>query len=862
MQPKLWPDLSSAGALLGVIVAEEDGRIRPQGLAVVALKDEHAIDLEALEDAGFVRHGDTDRWDRMGTRIDFDELRAIVPGFDPALHLGTAAPQRFTVTAPEEVSSVAPAMEVEPETQEAAPADEEATEPSSDRKLGEEDLGYRQPRKGRNPDERIEDYGEKIGGAKKDTRGKGGRRLTKEDFAGRTQAQLVDDLSLSKLWPFSYPAAKEAGMSPKVAAWVMAFRRELRPFSKLFGKYPLANSDSGDTNEGQAEIYAQAVTLLAESFQGLRTEADFKTVMDDLRVRLFAEGHYKLSEDSGGNSPWRSGRSMSYPTSVGILIAHYLPGRRCRLGDFFDEWRSGSLPLGWDHAQSKARFPRRRDEEGYYREVEDPEVLWEHLIGRTARAPRRSNEGPATPDRPHLDDLKYEGFPLRREGDVSAEEFATAFGFRAVEFGEWLPQGERQVVLNMAYDALMTQADIMGLPPRMMSFDGRLAAAFGSRGNGGKRSAMAHYEPSTKAFNLTRIKGAGSLGHEYGHALDHWMLDMIQPDHGGRLSLQRADWAFTQAMRDNWAMLDEEQYAWAQRRVEKDACEPDASQADKLRPYALQVTRKMAEIHERMHTQYVPVSPEAKLEALRNERDYRIDQAAGWMAQVKPFKRWEEPRAIVKQAVMEGQMNPERIFSGDHSVTASNAFGWGGENVVEAYRAGLEKAGCSPARASRKWSNACRNLAKAGELAAQVMYLEQPPEVRARIDAQTRAFEGLLDHVKHQSEFLKQACKLDEKRAKAYWSERHELFARAFESWLFDEIRQSGRADYLVHGVEEDRYADDSLFAGNPYPCGEERKELGTLMHGLMGAVAQFVRERDKLLHPERAAQKQAEMAF
>lgn len=45
----------------------------------------------------------------------------------------------------------------------------------------------------------------------------------------------------------------------------------------------------------------------------------------------------------------------------------------------------------------------------------------------------------------------------------------------------------------------------------------RLAIAFGARGKG---NALAHYEPSRAVINLTKMKGAGSLAHEFGHALD------------------------------------------------------------------------------------------------------------------------------------------------------------------------------------------------------------------------------------------------------------------------------------------------------------------------------------------------------
>src|SRR3546814_16005623 len=58
----------------------------------------------------------------------------------------------------------------------------------------------------------------------------------------------------------------------------------------------------------------------------------------------------------------------------------------------------------------------------------------------------------------------------------------------------------------------------MGGPPASMRRDGSLAVAFGSRGSG---KAAAHYEPGRRVVNVTRMSGAGSLAHEFAHALDH-----------------------------------------------------------------------------------------------------------------------------------------------------------------------------------------------------------------------------------------------------------------------------------------------------------------------------------------------------
>lgn len=112
--------------------------------------------------------------------------------------------------------------------------------------------------------------------------------------------------------------------------------------------------------------------------------------------------------------------------------------------------------------------------------------------------------------------------PDRREGDVTPEKFSDAFGFRGVQFGNYVEGPRRQSDLNRAYDSLMDMADVLKVPAKALSLNGRLGLAFGARGKGGKNTAAAHYEPGQVAINLTKGHGAGSLAHEWFHALDNY----------------------------------------------------------------------------------------------------------------------------------------------------------------------------------------------------------------------------------------------------------------------------------------------------------------------------------------------------
>ena len=110
----------------------------------------------------------------------------------------------------------------------------------------------------------------------------------------------------------------------------------------------------------------------------------------------------------------------------------------------------------------------------------------------------------------------------RRENnkDVTAEELKDTFGFRGVNFGNWVNQKERQQFINNTYDSLFDLAELLDVPPKALSLNGELGIAFGAQGHGGK--AAAHYIPAYKEINLTKEHGAGSLAHEWWHALDNY----------------------------------------------------------------------------------------------------------------------------------------------------------------------------------------------------------------------------------------------------------------------------------------------------------------------------------------------------
>lgn len=127
--------------------------------------------------------------------------------------------------------------------------------------------------------------------------------------------------------------------------------------------------------------------------------------------------------------------------------------------------------------------------------------------------------------------------PRRKNNqNVDPQALVDTFGFRGVNFGNWTKQSERQEWLNLSYDSLLDMSEILGIPPRAIGLEGKLGLAFGAQGRAG---AAGHFIPEFNEINLTRKNGAGSLAHEWWHALDYYFGDQaLGKDFSGKAALE------------------------------------------------------------------------------------------------------------------------------------------------------------------------------------------------------------------------------------------------------------------------------------------------------------------------------------
>lgn len=138
-----------------------------------------------------------------------------------------------------------------------------------------------------------------------------------------------------------------------------------------------------------------------------------------------------------------------------------------------------------------------------------------HLDELAAKLKRISSE----PDIFPVVSAERVGDDYRGGKDVDNAMFMETFGINGITYGNWVAGPERQAKLNATYDAFMDLANLLGVPPRVISLNGELGIQFGASGRG---SAMAHYRLDDVSINLTRKLGSGSLAHEWFHALDNY----------------------------------------------------------------------------------------------------------------------------------------------------------------------------------------------------------------------------------------------------------------------------------------------------------------------------------------------------
>ncbi|MFP3637680.1 LPD1 domain-containing protein [Paraburkholderia sp. SIMBA_054] len=155
---------------------------------------------------------------------------------------------------------------------------------------------------------------------------------------------------------------------------------------------------------------------------------------------------------------------------------------------------------------------------------------WSWLGKEVMRAPRVTSEAARFQIRVAE---TYEREGGRAVAPQSTAELKTMFNLRDLQSGNWVLRdiASAQFHTEQSGASFADLADLLGIADQQISFQGRLALAFGARGQGAKGwksgAAAAHYETVHRVINITKMKGGGSLGHEWFHAFDNLIAEVL-----------------------------------------------------------------------------------------------------------------------------------------------------------------------------------------------------------------------------------------------------------------------------------------------------------------------------------------------
>lgn len=365
---------------------------------------------------------------------------------------------------------------------------------------------------------------------------------------------------------------------------------------------------------------------------------------------------------------------------------------------------------------------------------------------------------------------------------TTGNDILNNFGFKGGEFGNWVNQTERQEFLNYAQNAFTDLAIALDIDESSLGQNNQMNIAFGARGKG-LTGAVAHFEPDKHVINMTRLKGAGSLAHEYGHSIDNYLSRIGGYNDSGMVTTNSRN----PKLSDNMNKAVNEVINAMNYNISTDETE---------------IANKNS-IYEKN-----------RKDSLQSHMGY-LDRIFNGESTTYKYNRKTKQREQVPITVTEKQKQEYKRIK--NTLVEGKL-----EGEVE------RKLNSSTLKVETIYPEEISTIEK--------MYKEV---IGRKIDEDTLYWlyrygkpTRQITSVKSESAFSKSAMELDRVtgRKSRYFSKTEEMWARAFEAYVSDKLKAKGITNtYLVHSVNNSEYA---LF--NPFPAGEERKNINKAFDNLI----------------------------
>ncbi len=263
----------------------------------------------------------------------------------------------------------------------------------------------------------------------------------------------------------------------------------------------------GKTQPAPAELVEYVQALSDDAYESLKNEcAEYQADYSIEKIKECFENSYRLG--------FLEGLLRFYPQYTNYLGNEVIPDEEAKDRMMASVMVMDVVAKTIVNVQESMENMAKKSESALSGQKEPEYISWS--LRKNALPPETGKE----------DGYRSGPYHLRGDRDVDEKELCETFGFRGVQYGNWMSQQDRQEHLNAAFDSCadiqhlfnLPEAQMVSLPRRTASNDRQpLALALGARGVG---RAKAHYEPDLHVFNMTKKRGAGSMLHEWTHALD------------------------------------------------------------------------------------------------------------------------------------------------------------------------------------------------------------------------------------------------------------------------------------------------------------------------------------------------------
>lgn len=629
------------------------------------------------------------------------------------------------------------------------------------------------------------DFGEKIGGARKDEWA--ARGLTSADMEGMNAREIQKYAKKERVWkrPNWEQAVADGGDRGLLYAQNEIYKSLNATPSSAFS---YRNKSEADILAA-ARLYADEITEIRKMAENAKTAEDFK----DMGTKWITEKGY--AELKYGRLTWTD----KYYRSPALYGSNYLVavdkmaqrfnilGERA-LMEGFGVPSDSKLPRGYEIRKTADSFYGSKAETGNYYIVKsgyrvavgfntiEEAIAYgkEHFGSATAAA--KAGKQRYVPEQ--LSEVHREGLDYRQGRDIAGDDYIRDFGIKGGEFGNWLSELDRKTSLNYGYDAFCDLADALGMEKTDISLNGTLNIGFGSRGQG-LTGAAAHYEPLRKVINLTKMNGAGSLAHEWWHAFEDYISgDTNQSE-----------------MSSNFSKLPKNTRAAATELVNT-MLYRDGTVEENALASQKQADRYQQRLKYYLDNNFAVLNGKMSKETMQNYVNQKYYKR---MATEADFKRFAE---LTEQARKGDAQALAKFYDNKRSVVDDLS--------------------------DLKKEITGKGLAKEDRLALAhaVQDAGLTPDVK----------------VKEKTEYYKDALKISATHSKdgGYWESNCEMLARAFASYITDKTAKSN--DYLSGHSEGAVLADGTV--AYIMPRGEERTRINAAFDKLFAAA-----KEDGLIH-------------